>query len=90
MQVGMNLLHEGNGPWSSMIMHLIEQDQLAPLTVNYAVGNLTVTWWADITTLNSTYNEVAFNEKTAVMKENLRSKYFHSPITTSLLMKSCL
>ena len=27
-------------------------------------------------TLNSTYNEVAFNEKSAITKENLRTKYF--------------
>ena len=27
-------------------------------------------------TLNSTLSEVAFNEKSAVMKENLRTKYF--------------
>ena len=27
-------------------------------------------------TLNSTYNEVAFNEKLAITKENLYTKYF--------------
>ena len=27
-------------------------------------------------TLNSIYNEVAFNEKSAIMKENLSTKYF--------------
>ena len=27
-------------------------------------------------TLNSTYNEVTFNEKLAIMKENLHTKYF--------------
>ena len=26
-------------------------------------------------TLNSTYNKVAFNEKSAIMKENLHTKY---------------
>ena len=42
-------------------------------------------------TLNSTYNEVAFNEKLAIMKENLHTKY--TPFTyimMSPLMKSCL
>ena len=30
----------------------------------------------DRSTLNSAYNEVAFNEKSAITKENLRTKYF--------------
>ena len=41
-------------------------------------------------TLNSAYNEVAFNEKSAITKENLCTKYFHSPIMTLPLTKSHL
>ena len=39
-------------------------------------------------TLNSTYNEVAFNENLAIMKENICTKYTYSPINTLALMKS--
>ena len=31
-------------------------------------------------TLNSTYNEVAFNQNSAIMKENLCTKYSHNDI----------
>ena len=31
--------------------------------------------WSLNTTLNSAYNEVTFNEKSAIMKENLHTKY---------------
>ena len=40
-------------------------------------------------TLNSTYNEVAFNEKLVITKGNLQAKYTHSPINMSPLNKSC-
>ena len=30
-------------------------------------------------TLNSSHNEVTFNEKSAITKEILHTKYFHSP-----------
>ena len=40
--------------------------------------------------LNSAYNEVTFNKKLAITKENLCTKYIHSPINTSPLTKSCL
>ena len=43
-----------------------------------------------IGTLNSAYNEVAFNKNLAIMKENLCTKYTYSPINTSALMKSHL
>ena len=43
-----------------------------------------------VSTPNSAYNEVTFNEKSAVMKENLHTKYFHLPITMSTLTKSHL
>ena len=33
-------------------------------------------------TLNSAYNEVAFNENSAITKENLCTKYTYSPINT--------
>ena len=41
-----------------------------------------------IHTLNSAYNEVAFNEKSAITKENLHTKYTYSHISTSSLMKA--
>ena len=41
-------------------------------------------------TLLSAYNKVAFNKKLAITKENLHTKYFHSPIMTLPLMKSHL
>ena len=41
-------------------------------------------------TLNSAYNEVAFNKKLAITKENLRTKYTYSHISTLSLTKSCL
>ena len=41
-------------------------------------------------TLNSAYNEVTFNEKLPIMKENLCTKYTLLPINTSFLMKSHL
>ena len=42
-----------------------------------------------VSTLNSAYNKVTFNENLAIMKENLCTKYTYS-INTSPLMKSCL
>ena len=41
-------------------------------------------------TLNSTYNEVSFNEKLPITKENLCTKYTLLPINTLPLMKSRL
>ena len=43
-----------------------------------------------INTLNSTYNEVAFNEKLPITKQYLCTKYTYSPINKSPLMKSHL
>ena len=44
----------------------------------------------DLITLNSAFNEVTFNENSAITKENLRTKYTYSSINTSPLTKSCL
>ena len=41
-------------------------------------------------TLNSAYNEVAFNKKSAVKKENLHTNIPHSPIMILPLTKSHL
>ena len=41
-------------------------------------------------TLNSAFNEVAFNENSAITKENLRTKYTYSSINASPLTKSRL
>ena len=38
-------------------------------------GNCNRKWKPTVCTLNSAYNEVAFNEKSAIMKENLHTKY---------------
>ena len=58
-------------------------------TFHIQVDNLVwliVTW----STLNSAYNEVAFNENLAITKENLCTKYTYSPLNTSALTKSHL
>ena len=48
------------------------------------------TWQCEVGTLNSTYIEVAFNEKSAIMKQNLHTKCL--PLTAMLntlaIMKS--
>ena len=49
-----------------------------------------ITYYYIIITLNSIYNEVAFNEKLAITKENSAPNIPHSPINTSPLMKSHL
>ena len=41
-------------------------------------------------TLNSTYNEVTFNEKLPITKQYLHTKYTYSPINKLPLMKSHL
>ena len=61
---------------------------LAPRNMKIIIGN-TYSDEKDLT-LNSTYNEVAFNKKMAIMKENLQTNISHSPIRMSHLMKSCL
>ena len=43
-----------------------------------------------IYTLNSAYNEVTFNEKSAITQGTSAPNIPHSPINTSPLMKSCL
>ena len=53
-------------------------------------SNLGCTCIVNAFTLNSAYNEVAFNENSAITKENLRTKYTYSPINTSALTKSRL
>ena len=67
-----------------------------PYEVIYKVALLFVSATHDIdklqlaSTLNSAYNEVTFNENSAITKENLRTKYTYSPINTSPLTKSHL
>ena len=65
---------------------ILRQLDVKLMSLNHSVYSLQ----AEIGTLNSAYNKVTFNEKLAITKENLCTKYTHSPINTSPLMKSCL
>ena len=54
------------------------------------VTNRNLAAFSIVYTLNSTYNKVTFNEKLAIMKENLHTKYTLFTYNDVALNESCL